>query len=213
MSLRLRFWIAFCFLALGAASAAGDQRSWTLAVFGGVNRYSVYGSTTDYISGENDFPVTPAHAPAVAGLAIGRAAGPLLFELDARWTFPARVQLTDPSDGDTLSLKTSPHVSLALNVVYSPFGGAVRPFAAAGGGADVVFAGDATYTTAYGYRLDVPAPRTADRFDPEAHAGGGLMAFFGPALGIRCEVRAVWVFDKPRPVHSLQATAGLIVRF
>jgi hypothetical protein len=211
MSSGLKLGLVICLMAAGAA--AEDQPSWNLAVFGGVNRHSVYGSTADYIVDANDFPVTPAHAPAMLGLAVGRGAGPILFELDACWTFPVSVRLTDPSDGDTVSLKTSHHVSLALNVVFSPVAGVIRPFASAGGGVDVVLAGDATYTTAYGYVIEVPAPKTADRFDPEAHAGAGLMVLIGPSLGFRGEARSVWVFDKPRTVRSLQITGGLFVRF
>jgi hypothetical protein len=210
----IRLWLPFLMFPLLAGGAAAEEgRSWSLTLFGGGQRYAVYGTTAEYVRGANDFPVTPAHMPVLAGLSIGRTSGRFLFELDGRWTFPSRIRLTDPSDGDTVAVKSAAHASVVLNIVFSPFGGSLRPYAAAGGGLDVVLGGDATYTSASGFVIDVPAPRTADRFDPEVHAGGGFLILPGPVWGFRLDLRAVWVFDKPRTVRSAQASAGLILRF
>jgi hypothetical protein len=196
-----------------ASSAAAADKSFSLGVFGGMQRFPAYGNAAEYIRGENDFPVTPAHAAGLAGFSFGRAAGPFLFELEARWTFPRAVVLTDPSDGDSVSVSAAAHVSAVLNALYSPFPGAWRPYVEAGGGVDAVLARSETVTTAYGYVIDRPALRTADRFDPEAHLGGGIIVSLGAALALRLDVRVAWIFDDPHPVRSLQAAGGLALRF
>jgi hypothetical protein len=209
-----RRWLAGLILAaLAAAGAAAAERSFTFGLSGGLLRFPAYGSNADYLRGENDFPVTPAHTAVGVGLSFGRAAGAFLFEVEARWSFPGSVVLRDPSDGDTASVSTATHVSAVLNALFSPFRGAWRPYVEAGGGLDAVLTRAETVTTAYGYRIDRPALRTADRFDPEAHIGSGLLVSLGVVLALRLDVRAVWIFEEPRALHGLQAGGGLILRF
>ena len=184
-----------------------------LSFGGGVDRHFAYGSVADYTRGSNDFPVTPVHAPPLAGLAFGRAAGRFLFEVEARWIGTSRFVLEDPSDGDSVEVQSSAHVTAALNAAFLFLSGSIRPYVGGGGGIDVVLARDASYTSRNGFIIDVPAPSLKDRFDPEAHAGGGLFVFLGEALGLRLDVRYVWVFDKPATVRSVQAAANLTVRF
>jgi hypothetical protein len=198
---------------LTAADAGAADRSFFISVFGGMQRFPAYGTIGEYARGENDFPVTPAHSAALAGFSFGRASGPFLFELEARWTLPGTVVLKDPSDGDSVPVSTAAHVSMVLNALYSPFQGVWRPFVEAGGGTDVFLSRSETVTTAYGYVIDRPSLRTADRFDPEVHLGGGVLVSLGPALALRCGVRAVWILDDPRTVRSLQAAGGLALRF
>jgi hypothetical protein len=198
---------------LTAAAAGAAERSYLIGVFGGAQRFQAYGTTAEYVRGENDFPVTPAHSAAMAGFSFGRVSGPFLFELEARWTLPGTVVLKDPSDGDSVSVSTAAHISMVLNALYSPFHGAWRPFVEAGGGTDIFLSRSETVTTAYGYAIDRPALRTADRFDPEAHLGGGVIVSLGEALALRFGVRAVWIFDDPHPVRSVQAAGGLALRF
>lgn len=211
--MRMRLLAAGLLFIAAAASAGAADRSFFLGFSGGLQRFPAYGTTAEYIRGENDFPVTPAHTAALAGFSFGRSSGSFLFELDARWTFHGTVVLKDPSDGDSVSVSTAAHVSVVLNALYSPFRGAWRPFVEAGGGVDAYLARAETVTTAYGYVIDRPALRTADRFDPEAHCGGGVIVSLGAMLALRLGVRAVWIFDDPHPVRSLQAAGGLAWRF
>jgi hypothetical protein len=211
--MKIRSAAAVLVFILTAAAAGGAERSFLIGVFAGAQRFPAYGSAAEYVRGENDFPVTPAHAAAMAGFSFGRVSGPFLFELEARWTLPRAVVLNDPSDGDSVSVSTAAHVSMVLNALVSPLHGTWRPFVEAGGGVEAVLVRSETVTTAYGYMIDRPALRTADRFDPEAHLGGGLIVSLGEALALRFGVRAVWIFDDPHPVRSLQAAGGLALRF
>ena len=193
--------------------ASAQERRLELSILGGVNRHFAYGAASDYALGSNDFPVTPAHTPPAFGLGLAYRAGRWGFELDVRATLAAKVMLADPSDGDAVEIETFPHLAAGLNVFFQPWPGRIRPYLLAGGGLDAVFARDRSYTSRFGYAIDLPAPRGKDRFDPEAHAGGGLFIGFGRSLGIRMEARYVWVFDDPKPVRSVQAVAGLVLGF
>jgi hypothetical protein len=121
--------------------------------------------------------------------------------------------LRDPSDGDTVEVRTSPHVSVLLSLVFAPLKGAVQPYLQAGGGVDLVLAKDADYLSAYGYPISVPAPDFKDRLDPEVHVGAGLGIGFGRGWGIRLDGRYSWILDKPDAVRGLQGTAGAFLAF
>lgn len=203
----------FAILGAFSVSVSGQARRGELTALAGLNSHFAYGTATDYVLGQNDFPVTPAHGPLLLGLGCALRWGRFGIEFEGRYTFASSVVLTDPSDGDTVDVKTLPHVSGTVSLVYSPLAGHLRPYLEAGGGLDVVFAKDATYTTRNGYVLDVPAPASKDRFDPEVHAGAGLFVDFSRGFGLRLDGRYVWVLDKPRAVRSLQFAGGLVLGF
>jgi hypothetical protein len=204
---------AFAILGVFSASVSGQVRHVELSVLAGINSHFAYGTAADYVLGQNDFPVTPAHGPLLLGLGAALRWGRFGIELEGRYTRAASVVLTDPSDGDTVAVKTLAHVSGTVSLVYSPLAGRLRPYLEAGGGLDVVLAKDATYTTRDGYVLDVPAPAPKDRFDPEVHAGAGLFLDFSRGFGLRLDGRYVWVLDSPRAVRSLQFGGGLVLGF
>jgi len=208
-----RAWIVIAVFAAGAGLCAAEERHLEISILGGVNRHFAYGTVSDYALGVNDFPVTPAHTPPALGLGAAYRTGRWGFELDVRATLAAKVVLSDPSDGDTVEIETLPHVAAGLNIFFQPWTGGFRPYLLAGGGLDAVLARDRTYTSRYGYTISVPAPRGKDRYDPEAHAGGGLFIDLSRSLGFRIDARYVWVFDAPAPVRSVQALAGLVLRF
>lgn len=204
---------AFVLLGAFSVSASGQARRGDLSALAGLNSHFAYGTTADYVLGQNDFPVTPVHRPLLLGLGCVLRRGRFGIEFEGRYTAAASVVLTDPADGDAVSIKTLAHMSGTVSLVYSPFAGRLRPYVEAGGGLDVVFAKAATYTTRNGYVLDIPAPTPKDRFDPELHAGAGLFFDLSRGFGLRLDGRYVWVLDKPRAVRSLQFTGGLVFGF
>ncbi|MGB8953487.1 MAG: outer membrane beta-barrel protein [Candidatus Aminicenantales bacterium] len=200
-------------LFLSANVSFGQEQRVQLTFTGGVNYHFVYGSEQDYVLGENDFPVTPAHRPIFFGGAYTMFFGHFGTELEGRYTLSSRALLVDPSDKDTVEIKTHPHLTLALNVLYRFFLGAISPYILAGGGMDAVFAKDASYTSKYGYEIFVAAPAKKDRIDAEVHAGAGIQFFLGSGFGLRADGRYVWIFDKPESVKSIQAALGFFVSF
>lgn len=201
--------------ALATISAAGgaQTRSNLISLSGGVNYHFVYGSDSEYELGVNDFPVTPAHTPLVFGFSFARWGRFLGGEVEGRWTLGSAVVLRDPADGDSVEVKAGPHVSVLASLVLRPFRGAVQPYVLAGGGVDVILSKDAEVTTAYGYEISLPAPDFKNRFDPELHAGAGILIFFKPRWGMRFEGRLAWILDRPQAVRCAQGTAAAYFAF
>ena len=201
--------------ALVALSAGGTAQTRKNAVFfgGGVNHHFVYGSDADYELGVNDFPVTPAHTPMLLGMSFARFGRWIGGEIEGRWTWGSGVVLEDPSDGDSVEVRAGPHVSILASLVFKPWRGTIQPYCLAGGGVDIILSKDAEVTTAYGYEISLPAPDFKNRFDPEVHAGAGMLVFFRKNWGIRLEGRLVWILDRPQAVRCAQAFAGVFFAF
>ena len=197
---------------LGPAEA--QTRKNILTLFGGAHYHFLSGSTDEYVLGGNDFPVIPAHTGCVIGFSYLRTLGKMFgAEIDARFTASSLIELEDPSDGDTVEISAGPHASVTVNALFAPFSRAVRPYLLAGGGLDVFLAGDAAYTSRYGYEIEVPAPAFKERFDPETHVGAGILVVLGKKWGFRLESRYGWIFDKPRTLSGVSGSAGVFISF
>ena len=199
-------------LLLGAPALYAQK--FQVSLFGGFNHVFQYGSEEDYSIGENDFPVTPAHNP----LGLGGAFGYLLtkritVELDGRYTFSSSVTLIDPSDQDSVDVDTSKHYSLTLNVIYHFMKGKFKPYVTAGGGIDKLLAEDKTYTSAYGYEIEMIAPPSSETWDPLANVGAGIQYLISPQMGMRLDVRYILIFDSPNNIHHLNAVLGIVNKF
>jgi len=207
---------ALILAALLAVAAMGQAQSGKVQItaFYGVNQHYEYGSVEDFVSGYNHFPVMPAHSPRNFGGSFAyfftRWFG---LEYDMRSTGRTEVTLTDPSDGDTLTIQTPKHLSITLNVLLEPLQGRISPYLLLGGGISRVQAVDETYITEYGFEVIMQTPSEDSRVDLLVQAGGGVNALVFKYFGLRADVRYMVVFDEPYQVRSLNATLGLIARF
>ncbi|MCX6565540.1 MAG: hypothetical protein NTW38_03820 [Candidatus Aminicenantes bacterium] len=200
-------------LAVQGAGQAQAAKNF-LFLSGGAHYHFQSGETGEYVLGENDFPVIPAHTGFLLGFSYLRTFGKMFgAEIDARFVSSSHVVLTDPSDGDTVEISAGPHASFTVSALFAPFPWAVRPYLLAGGGLDVFLAGDASYTSRYGYVIDVPAPAFKERFDPEAHVGVGVLIVLGKRWGFRLESRYGWIFDRPRTLSGISGSAGVFLSF
>jgi outer membrane protein W len=180
--------------------------------FGGINHTFGYGAEDDYVPGENDFPVTPAHTPAVLGASFALyLTDNASLELDGRFTLSSNLTLMDPSDGDTVAIGSSKHYSVTLNFLYRFLEGNVRPYLAFGGGIDKLLAEDSAYLTEYGYEVEFLAPENT--VDPVANLGGGVYLFLNPNIGIRFDFRYVTIFSERDTTTSLNGVVGIFVLF
>lgn len=204
--------LLFFILALLGCFAYGGENKFQFSVFGGVNNVFKYGSEDDYVMGENDFPVTPAHKPASFGASIGYFfADNIGIELDGMYYMSSKVTLEDPSDQDTVEVDASRHFSITLNLFYQLSGGNFRPYLMVGGGFDKLSAKDETYTSEYGYEIEIIAPeKTTDLL---AQVGGGIQYFLSSSAGARLDVRYVLIFDDPDNISSVSIMAGAFIRF
>jgi hypothetical protein len=197
---------------LSACLSFGQTKRFQLALFGGIQPTFAYGSAADYVLGSNDFPVTPAHTPAALGAALSFSlSSRLALELRGEYILASTMTLTDPSDRDTVSLKSSKHMAAALNLVWEISGGGIRPFLVLGGGVDKLSGDSVTAMSKYGYDVTFAAP--GKTLSLMANAGGGLRFRLSPALGFQLDIRYRLLFSSPDKIRGLVGGAGLLWRF
>jgi len=208
-----RTWVvAILFFSLVGLADSAQAQKFQFSIFGGINHIFQYGSEGNYVLGENDFPVTPSHTPAILGASFTYFfSGNLGLEADGRYTFSTKVALVDPSDQDTVEVDTSKHFSLTLNLIYQFPAGNLKPYLVAGGGFDSVSTEEKTYISEYGFEIIVEPPESTT--DALANFGAGLIYSVSHSVGIRLDVRYVLIFSKPESVKSLNAVLGLSFRF
>lgn len=202
----------FLILAYLSGFAFGEENKLQLSIFGGINNVFKYGSEDDYVMGENDFPVNPAHTPPSFGACFAYFfKNNIGIELEARYTLTSKVTLQDPSDQDTVKINTSKHYSITLNFFYQFLRGNFRPYLILGGGIDKLLGKGETYTSEYGFEIEFLVPERT--IDPLVHAGGGIRYFVGKKIGVRLDIRYVVIFNDPNNVNSLYLMSGAFLRF
>ena len=204
--------ILFGFVSVILLLQPAMAEKYQLSLFGGMNHVFQYGTEGDYILGENDFPVTPAHTPPNFGVAFALyLKDNIALELDWRYTLSSQVTLMDPSDQDEVEIDSSKHHTITLNFIYRFLKGTVKPYIVVGGGLDKILANDQTYLTKYGFEVDFLAPEKT--IDPLANIGAGVQFFVSPNLGIRFDLRYVMIFTEPDSISSLNGVAGITYSF
>jgi len=207
---KMRFFAVLMILAAGLSF--GQTKRFQLSLFGGVNPVFAYGSDGDYAAGSNDFPVTPAHTATDFGAAFTYFLGQRLgIELRGEYALSSSLSLTDPSDQDTVSIKSSKHYALSLNLLWELSAAKIRPYVVLGGGADKISADPVTATSEYGYEVTfTPPDKTLSFF---ANGGAGLRYAISPALGVQVDLRYRLLFSSPNTIQGLIAGAGVFWRF
>jgi outer membrane protein W len=189
----------------------GQKKKFQVSLFGRASYVLEYGSEDEYIMGENDFPVTPAHTPLGFGAALAYSFNKnIAIELEARYTLSSEVALIDPSDQDTLEVHTSSHMAATLNFIYHFLNSKVSPYLVFGVGIDNLLAKDEIYTSEYGYEVEFLAPEKT--IDPVVQAGGGILYFLSPQVGVKLDLRYSLIFDKPNNINNLNITGGFFLR-
>lgn len=101
-------------------------------------RIQEMGSVSDYVAGDNDFPVTPAHFEYGGGLGIMfNLSQRLDFQVTGEYIFGANVDKTDPSDGETYIYRTYDNIDILGSLLFK-FGSKPRFFLTAGGGMNIL---------------------------------------------------------------------------
>jgi opacity protein-like surface antigen len=217
MKTKRQYTVCFALLILGILPGLGfsQQPKAYVHFFGGLNAVFEYGCDCDYVLGENDFPLTPAHTTASVGISFGYfVLKGLALELDARYHTKAKVTLTDPSDQDRVNIDTAKHYTVTANVMYQFLQGNVRPYVLAGAGIDTLMDVETELLeTEYGFVFELKEPdkKTEVMFN----IGGGVEILLTGSLGIRFDARYVDIpkgGDHPK-IQSVNASAGLTFRF
>ncbi|MBM3293397.1 MAG: hypothetical protein FJY82_02610 [Candidatus Aminicenantes bacterium] len=199
-------------MTLAASLAFGQMKRFQISLFGGVNHVFAYGSADDYVMGSNDFPVTPAHTPMNFGAAFTFYLNNRLgIELCGEYALASTLSLSDPSDQDTVSIKSAKHLAASLNVVWELSASRIRPYLVLGGGADKISSDIVTAFSQFGYEVTfAPPSRTVSFF---ADAGGGVCFMISSSLGFNIDLRYRLLFADPDKIHNLIAAAGVFWKF
>lgn len=206
---------ALAFIAAVALPLAAQEqeRRFQIAVAGGAHHHFTYGADGDYVQGDHDFPVTPAHTASALVVSLSYAFKPwLAVEYDGRFVGSAELLLRDPSDGDVLRCRSYRHFGFALALLLRRPSGRLRPYLALGGGLDRIAAGELTAMTEQGMVISWPPPGEDELIAPLLQCGGGLEIFVGRSFGLRFDGRYIHILDDPADVRAVSASAGLFLR-
>lgn len=203
-------------LVLGFMANLGyGQAKNQIAFFAGLNHVLQYGCKEDYVFGENDFPVTPAHTPPALGLSYARFFSRKIgFELDFRYNLSSKLTLEDPSDGDEIKIDCSKHFALTGNLIYQILNGRLRPYLLVGAGFDTLSdVKDQTVISELGYEVTLMAPEKKSDF--LADAGIGILYFIDSNLGMRFDIRYIFIpkTDDHPAINSINVCIGGFKRF
>jgi outer membrane protein W len=195
-----------------AGLSFGQANRFQLSLFGGKTHVPAYGSDGDYVSGSNDFPSTPAHTPAFFGAAFAYSlTNRLGIELRAEYALATNLNLTDPSDQDSVTIPSAKHMSFSLNFHWALASGKFCPYLIAGGGVDKISTNSSSYATNYGYEVTFSAPaRTLDYF---LNAGAGLSWNIKSSLGFFVEARYRFLFVRPDSIQDVAGSGGIRLKF
>ncbi len=201
------FFIVFTVILTGL-----NAQNFNMFMGGGLNFVGQYGSAGDYVSGENDFPVTPSHKNSLI-------TGSLSYSfyknfgilLKSSYHFKTNIMLEDPSDGDSVDIDTSPHLSLSLNIVYSLNKGRFQPFFYLGGGFDKIFPEDKVYTSKYGYEIVFLSPERT--VDPMFNLGGGFDFKIISSIYFRVNINYMMIVSQSANIGNFESSAGVCLKF
>ena len=203
--------IIFFFFLVGSGISYGQEKKFQLIFFGGLTRTFQYGSQDDYISGGNDFPVTPAHSSPNIGLGIAYLLKEqIAIEFNGGVCFSSKVRREDPSDRDTVEINTFKHYPLVVNLLYVFPGRKIKPYFLIGLGIDKLSAKDKTYISQYGFEVEILTPERT--VDPIINMGGGFCWFLDQTAGLRFDLRYAIIVSTPDNIHSLSLLRGVVLR-
>ncbi len=207
--------MSFALIFILCSPVSAQDSRWFISGLGGINKVFEYGCTCDYEQGVNDFPLTPSHTTGTFGLSVGTLfTQGLGIEVDARFHTGTQLTLSDPSDGDSVTLDSSQHYSLTANLLYQFLDAQFRPYMLAGAGIDTLIgAKEQTLTTEYGYLVTFYPPEKKTDF--VANFGAGFIYYAFGNVGLRLDVRYSIIpkTDEHVTISTLNATAGLAIRF
>jgi hypothetical protein len=178
-----------------AAITVAKKKQFTLR--GGLNLFSACGSASDYRSGENDFPVTPAFTAPAAGIGLMFFSSPsAAIAFDVAYGASANVDLRDPSDGETIRAATPRNLMAACSLFYYLRLSRRLQFSVSfGAGAEIRMAKEEEYISGLGSRILIGAPAPVISPLVVAGIGGQWMASRELAIGLEC--RAFCFFRGP----------------
>jgi len=178
-----------------AAITVAKKKQFTLR--SGLNLFSACGSVSDYQPGENDFPVAPAFTAPAAGIGLAFFSSPsLAVGVDVVYSASAKVDLRDPSDGETIRASTPKNLMAVCSLFqYLRLSHRLQFSVSLGVGVEMRMAKAEEYISDLGSRIIINAP--APVVSPLAVAGIGGQWLASRELAVGLECRAFCFFRGP----------------
>ena len=151
-----------------------DKKSFHIILNGAFSLVQAMGSDSDYVPGENDFPVTPSHSEYGGGLGfMFDLSDNLSLKIEGEYLLGAEVVKEDPSDGETYTYKTYDNLNVIGSLLYT-FGEETKFFISAGGGVNILMPyDDKEETGSMGSIILIEKPETT--MNMMAAFGGGVL--------------------------------------
>ena len=132
------------------------------------------GSNDEYVPGENDFPITPAHKEYGVGCGlIINLSNRFAIQLSGDYLLGAEVKKEDPSDGETYMYKTYNNINVLGSLMFK-FGRKNRFFISCGAGLNILSPyADKEVEGSLGSIIMLQAPDS--KTNPMASFGGGVI--------------------------------------
>jgi hypothetical protein len=145
-----------------------------ILVHGVFNLAQEMGSNDEYVPGENDFPVTPAHNEYGVGCGVMvNLSNKFAIRLSGDYLQGAEVEKEDPSDGETIMYRTYNNINVLGSVIFK-FGGKTRFFISCGAGINILSPyADKEVAGSLGSIIMLRAPDS--KTNPMASFGGGVI--------------------------------------
>lgn len=142
---------------------SGCLFSTDLTLFGSYNIFLSSGSASDYVVGENEFPITDSHDTFGVGVSFNtRLSGAVFGGIEAAYNVKSTAVIRDPSDNDSAEINTYPHALVFATLGYRfleqfLWGNKISWFARVGTGMYYLPGTHSTesYTTANNYLLEI----------------------------------------------------------
>lgn len=185
--------IAALILCFAHESAAQMNKKTYTLVHGSFAMVSKMGNNSDYVPGENDFPVTPAHIELGGGGGVFiNMSNMFALQFTADYLMGAEVDKEDPTDGETFKYKTYNNINVLGSVIVK-FGGQIQFFLSGGGGVSVLMPyADKEVQGSLGSIIMLTPPDK--KVHPMAALGGGVM-YHKKKFFIKAETLYTMVFD------------------
>jgi hypothetical protein len=211
MKLRRQFSFAVIAVLLLAAGdlAAAKKPQFTLRA--GFNMFPSSGSEGDYVAGGNDFPVTPAHQASALGIGLTfSGSSSLAFGVNVSYGLSSRIDLRDPSDGETIRADTPQSLLAVLGVAKGiDLSRRMQLIVSLGVGGEYRMGGDQEFVSQLGNRIVLRSPEKP--FSPLAALAAGVHYMFADSLGVALDVQGAYIFRDPAQL-LITPSLGLILK-
>jgi hypothetical protein len=183
-----------------------DKKGFYILLNGAFSLVQTMGSDSDYIPGENDFPVTPSHSEYGGGLGfMFNLAESLALKVEGEYLLGVEVEKEDPSDGETYTYKTYDNLNIVGSLLYT-FGEETKFFISAGGGVNILMPyDDKQETGSLGSVILIEKPDTTTNL--MAAFGGGILLQTGSMI-IKIEGQYAMIFDYEKNFILLKLGIG-----